>query len=291
MTEAAGYRLLLFDLDGTLLDSKRGIHPENLAVLKAYMAAGIGVGFATGRSPRCADSFAQLLKPSAPLIHFNGAVVRDWTKGEVLHHQRLSLPDALRALALGASLGAHANVYVADDILIARRSALSQESEVKDGVPHTVVADLTGFLSTAPAAPTKLLFITEPERIPALLSGLEEQGRGAFSVVNSEPTYVEVLPLGTSKGAAAAVLAAKLGLNASQVIAFGDNLNDVELLQSAGLGVAMDNSHPTLKARAHRVIGHHDTPAIATFLSQTLELIGGTLRPANAMIGGREHDS
>ena len=275
------YRLMLFDLDGTLLSSQRTIREDNVRALARAMAAGVHVAFCTGRPPRSAQRYVDIVEPNAPLIHFNGAVVRDARTGAVVHARALA-SDAVVASLLAADAHAlHANVYVDDDIWIERRSPTSLVSEDKDGVPHTVVADLRARVAKPNASAsagavagavsvTKVMLITDRERIPALTDAVARAVGAHASLVNSEPEYLEVLPPLTSKKTAAEALAAHLGLTLADVVAFGDNLNDLELLEAAGLGVAMANSHKDVLARVHTHIGDNDSDAIARFVDGLL---------------------
>ncbi len=260
------WKLLLFDLDATLLGPDRQVHPRNLELLVRLQRRGVFVSLATGRSPRSAAAVLRGLVPNAPAIHFNGAVLRDWRSGHDLLHRHLSLDDALASVAVAKRMGVHVNLYLGDEILIERRSAVSGASERKDGVPHRVVGDLQRLLGGSEAQVTKLLCIGEPRQFARFASEVRACTRSDCAVVNSEPDYFEVLPPGTNKGAGAAALAERLGFQLAEVMAFGDNLNDLELLQVCGLGVAMGDGHPQLRARADRVIGPHDQDSIAVFL-------------------------
>lgn len=267
------FRLVLLDLDGTLLNSARAIHGDNVRVLKALMARGVMVGFATGRPPLSVIPYARQLQANAPLIHMNGGLVREWRTGQVIWQRVLSTSTALAALGAARGVIEHVNVYVGDEIWIEARSPASLQSEAKDGVPHTLVPDLCARIEREQIKPHKLMLITQPEAIGALTSRVGASlgagdGEGA-SLVNSEPSYLEVLPRGCHKGAAAAHLAAHLGISMGEIVAFGDNRNDLELLGSCGLGVAMGNSHVEVLARVATHIGHHDSDAIARFIERT----------------------
>lgn len=262
------HRLLLFDLDATLLGPDRRIRPATLRVLERLEGRGVLASLATGRSPRSAAAVVHDFVPGAPAIHFNGAVLRDWSTGLDLLHHHLELRDALAAAAVARTMGVHVNLYLGDEILVERRSPVSVASETKDGVPHIVVGDLEAHLAGSDASPTKLLCIGEPRQFEAFAREVRRVARQEVAVVNSEPDYFEVLPPGVSKGAGVVALAEHLGIGLHQVLAFGDNLNDLELLEVAGLGVAMGDGHPALRERADVVIGPHDQDSIAVFLTE-----------------------
>lgn len=273
----AAYRLLLFDLDGTLLTQARRVHERNLEVLQELMRQGVLVSLATGRSPKSAAKHVQQLGPKVPLIHFNGALVRDVGTGEIVFQRKLPYAHALSALAVGAEMGLHANLYIDDDILIDHRTQVSRTSEAKDGVPHTVVGDLLEHLMDLRRDPIKLLFIGEPDLFEAFAEEVAMATSGGCEVVNSEPDYFEVLPPGVSKETAMVELALHLSVDIEEVIAFGDNLNDLEMLRSAGMGVAMGNSHEAVLKAADVVLDTNDTDAIAFFLECEFRVEKGRL--------------
>ncbi len=259
-------RLLLFDLDGTLLGPMRRVSSANAEALRCAMARGIRVGFATGRSKRSVQPWIEELEPNAPLILLNGGVVWDVAAGRALLERRLPWEDAHSALQVVAELGVHANLYLGDEVVIAHPSETSRRSEVKDGVPHTEVVDLLAHLEGQPNHPLKILCIDESGGIDTLAERLRPALTGGSVVVQSEPTYLEVLPPGVSKGAALSVVTEHTGIEPNDAVAFGDGLNDIELLEASGLGVAMGNAHPRVRECADVVIGPNDTDAIAAFL-------------------------
>lgn len=260
-------RLLLFDLDGTLLGPGRRVSEANARALRSAMDRGIQVGFATGRSLRSASPWVEALRPTGPLILLNGGMVWDVSARRPLLERHLPRADARAALAVAAELGVHANLYLGERIAIAHGSETARRSEVKDGVPHTVVGDLVAHLDGQSDDPFKVLCIDETGGIGALADRLRQVLEFGSVLVHSEPTYLEVLPPGVSKGAALSVVTEHTGIAPRDMIAFGDGLNDMELLAAVGRGVAMENAHPRLRDCADVVIGSHDTDAIAAFLA------------------------
>lgn len=262
------FRLILFDLDGTLLDSERKILPGSLRTLQTLMKQGVRVGLATGRTLRSVSPFLEVLKPNGPLILFNGALVWDAAKNRALREVLLPRELALRALELLPEFGdLHANLYVGQEILISGKTASSRESEIKDGVPHTVVGPLAEWLRAhAGASPIKIMLIGDPPRLQEFqdrFCGVSGQPCSPpCSMIPSEWNYLELMAKGINKGAALPEIEREYGISCDQIIAFGDNLNDVELIRGCGLGIAMGNAHEDLKRHARQVIGLHTTEAI-----------------------------
>jgi Cof subfamily protein (haloacid dehalogenase superfamily) len=205
------------------------------------------------------------------MILFNGARVWDPVERRYVFATDLARNEALAALDLARGVPAsHVNLYLGDEILISHRSELSVESEVKDGVPHTVVGDLAEWLEQQARDPIKLMLISEPERLEGFREEFLVRSDGSTNLIRSEHTYLELTRKGVNKGAALAAALKHYGIAREEVVSFGDNLNDIELLRSSGLGVAMENSHPGLKEVAGRVIGHHSTDAISRFIEENV---------------------
>ncbi|HUP57954.1 MAG TPA: Cof-type HAD-IIB family hydrolase, partial [Bdellovibrionota bacterium] len=267
------YQLLLFDLDGTLLTQDRRIAEENREALGRLMRAGVRVGLATGRTLRSAKPYADAIGANGPLILFNGARVWDRARGGFLFGRDLPRQEAFLALELKRRLpelaDAHVNLYVDDEILIEKRTERSMASEAKDGVPHTVVGDLSDWLKRRGGDPIKLMLIAGPEQLEIFQAEFDKRSSGVCDLIRSEREYLELTRKGVNKGSALGEMLALYGIPRSKVVAFGDNLNDVELLRESGLGVAMGNAHAGLKAVAGRVIGPHTTDSIRAFLEET----------------------
>jgi Cof subfamily protein (haloacid dehalogenase superfamily) len=240
------------------------------------MERGVRVGFATGRPPRSVRPYVEELAPTGPLVCFNGGLVWDLATERALASRELDVNDAAAALGIARELGVHANLYIGDDIFIEEESETSRASAEKDGVVQQVVGELAPFLHGRGQGPTKILFIAPPARLAKLHFALRERD-STNVLVNSEPDYLEMLPPDTSKGAALDAIVTACGVQIEHMCAFGDNLNDLELVERVGLGVAMANAHPDLKDRADVVIDDNSGDAIARFLEEELAWVDDVL--------------
>ncbi|HEX4925272.1 MAG TPA: HAD family hydrolase [Bdellovibrionales bacterium] len=277
------FRMILFDLDGTLLKESREISAKNLRTLKALMDRGIKVGLATGRSYRSVQPYVQQLQPNGPLILFNGAKVWCTTRQEFIYENTLSFEQAYIAMKLirefdeehaagGDISDIHVNFYAGNDVLISRKTPRSIESEIKDGVPHTVVGDLAAYLENNPKPPVKIMLIGDPATLNLFKAEYVRRSPEPTSLIHSEWNYLELMQNGINKGQTLKRIEQSYGCDAREIIAFGDNLNDLDLIRFTGLGVAMGNAHDDLKAIAKRTIGHHETDTIHEFLSEVFAL-------------------
>ena len=244
-----GVRLCYFDVDETLVDSGRNIPKELQDALSRCRQRGIRLALATGRKYDSARPYAQVIGADAPLILYNGARIQEPETGEILYDKKLDLNEAVAGLLLVKRHGLHVNLYLDDVIYIERETEVSRESAEKDGVAQKPVGDLIAFLKNEP---TKLLIIGPGEKLMALWTDFDQQLHKA-EVVHSEPTYLEILPAGVSKGAALQEVSKITGVPLSAIAAFGDSNNDIEMLKAAGLGVAVGNALDSVKAVADYV--------------------------------------
>lgn len=263
------YRLIVLDVDGTLVDRERRISAATLRALATAQAHGIRVTLATGRMYASALPYAQQIQADAPLILYNGARIQDPAGGAILYSSHLPRAQVVRALRLAQQFDVHANLYLGESIYIERVSEVSRESARKDGVNQVPVGDLVRFLEGRVDDPVKILMIGPDGRLEALAAAYRADGSGAEELphlVRSEATYLEIQPRGTSKGAGLIRVCGLLGIPASATMAFGDNLNDLEMIQAAGLGVAMGNAHADVKRAARVVAPSNDEDGVAAVL-------------------------
>lgn len=270
------YKMILFDLDGTLLKESREISTQNLRTLIRLMDEGVKIGFATGRTLRSVKPYADVLQPNGPLILFNGARVWDSSEKKFIYENGLSFEQAYCAMKLVREFkDVHVNLYVDDQIYISKKTERSIESEIKDGVPHTVVGDLADWLAARfdakeKSLPIKIMLISDPAILEVYETEFQNRVFEPCSLIHSEWNYLEIMQKGINKGQTLKRIEEHYGIKCSEIIAFGDNLNDLDLIKFCGLGVAMANAHGDLKAVADKTIGHHETDAIHEFLSEIM---------------------
>lgn len=246
-----GYALLVCDLDGTLIDDSGVLDPALVAAVRRAAERGLLISIATGRMPPAVDRYRDELRIRAPLIYYNGALIRDPLSGEDL----LSLTLPRGVLRHAYPVLAHAPVhplFYRDDRLYCLDESLPIRSYCdEEGLRVEVVPDPEDFLGLG--AFVKSLMIGHPDALPIIREALEGVvGEGA-KLLRTRSNYLEVVPAAASKGAALAELARHLGVDLERVIAVGDQENDVEMLQTAGMGVAMPHAPDFVRASADRV--------------------------------------
>jgi len=260
------FQLIALDLDGTVIDRDLVIHPDVRETIAAVQARGIHVTLATGRMFSAAMPFARELDIRAPIICYQGALVRHPLTGETLYHA--TMPADLAAAAVRVLLDADIFViaYIHDvHYIAAHRAELEaylafhpEENEI------VVTPDLERLV--ARTAPTKLLFVAEPQVVERELARLSDRFGEALAIVRSHAIFGELTAPHVSKGQALAALAQSLGVAREEVMAIGDQENDLSMITWAGLGLAMGNAVPAVRAQAHAVLPSVDEAGVACAL-------------------------
>ncbi|MEX2444650.1 MAG: Cof-type HAD-IIB family hydrolase [Alkalispirochaeta sp.] len=252
------YRLLATDIDDTILAPDGSLPDSNHAALQDLHRRGIAVVFSSGRATASLRRVAQgIVEPADDefLISFNGARVTSVLSGNVLLEHLIdpaTIAD-IAAYTRDHSLLIHGydgDTFVAEHTAPGHRERSEQYAR-DTGMEWTAVPELGTAL---PSGSAKLLVIGDHEELTEHRQALIEIGGGRLDVTFSKPTYLEVVPVGISKGSALAALAEHLSIPIAETVAVGDSLNDVEMIRAAGLGVAVANARDELKAVADVVL-------------------------------------
>ena len=248
------YRLLALDVDGTLVHDIDEVHfsPRLRKAVAEVVANNVYVTVATGRMFRSALKIATDLGFNAPLVCYNGALVQPMEGADPLFHLPVPTHLAKEIIAFTRERGLHLNAYVDDKLVTERHTPQAEFSSKVLKVPFELEPELDRLIERRPT--TKLVIITadpaEAGPLAAELSGLFD---GKLTITRSLPTYVEIVHPHVSKWRSIELLCDHLKVSIDQVIAVGDSYNDVEMLTSAGLGVAMGNAPADVKALADHV--------------------------------------
>lgn len=254
--------LLAIDLDGTLLTSKKAISPETLRALRAAReSAAVHVVLASARPPRTILPFYTQLDLRAPVIAYNGALACEPSSQRVLLHSPVPVKTARDIVALARQM--YPRVLVSAEILdrwYTDHLDAAYQTETAKLTRPDVIAPLDEWLTTDV---TKLLLLGKPRALAEIRQVLRKRARHQVAMVQTEEYLLQIMHATVSKAQALRVVAADLGVTADQVLAIGDNANDVGMLQWAGVSVAMANGHPTALGVADEVTGHHNDHGVA----------------------------
>ncbi|GAB4574604.1 MAG: Cof-type HAD-IIB family hydrolase [Anaerolineae bacterium] len=278
MTAPPQIRVIATDLDGTLLTSEHAISPRTERALKAAMARGVQVILATGKTVHSRQAVVARLGIATPGVFSQGLVLVD-ADGTVLYRRDLDAAVASPALAYAEARGYNA-VAIADGgtrILSEQASALTAFMEAHHEPPPALVGRLSVAVQNTPI--TKALIEVPPAEMPAVRAELAALLGKRAVLVQSMPQLLEILPPGASKGDGLRRLLAMLDISPDQVLALGDAENDLEMLTIAGIGVAMGNASPDLKAAADYVTASNDKDGVALAVERFVLQAGNGQHP------------
>jgi hypothetical protein len=186
------------------------------------------------------------------VILYNGGQVLDFEAGRLVYDRRLPRAAAREVLLLARrDPEVQPHLFLDDRVYVERPHPLTDAYAADDGLDYEVVPAFDHLLG---ADPHKILVIGTPERVRAFHRIIRDAGVTVHAVP-SEPTYLEILPPGVSKGTALRAMTDALGIDPAAVVAVGDSWNDLEMLEAAGVGVAMGQAPEDVRARAGHVCG------------------------------------
>jgi len=244
------YKLLVIDLDGTIIDINGAISDEDKAALAGASAAGVRVCLSTGRVVNACHSIINSLSLNGCHIFYDGALVCDSPKTKEIYCNPLEAKDIKRAVEFTRANDIYLELYTSDRFYSEKPNWSDEIHTNYFGVAPTIT-DLSGIWDRERILKAEILVHNEAEQAEAELFMNEFNGSLGFSIARSpsfpEIDFVNIVNPGVSKGAALKALAAHHGISLEEVIAIGDGLNDITLLEVAGTAVAMGNAFPEVK--------------------------------------------
>jgi Cof subfamily protein (haloacid dehalogenase superfamily) len=268
-------KLIAIDLDGTLLNDKKQITEDNINAINAASKQGVSVVLCTGRPITGIKRYLaqlELNNPNEYAITYNGALAQTLT-GETLIKHTLSFEDYLAAEAFSHEVGVHFHVDGKNHIYTANQNistyTVGESFLVEMGLRYRAVDEMNPELEMP-----KVMFIDDPAVLGAARDRIFERFADDFSVVQSEPYFVELMPKNVSKGNAVSELANRLGLELDQVMAIGDQGNDLSMIKAAGTGVAMANAIDEVKANAQFITANNNDSGVARAIEKFVLEVG-----------------
>ncbi len=256
------YKMLVLDLDDTLLRDDYSISDRNKQRLMEAQAAGVKVVLASGRPTPAMMQFADELRLAdfdSYLIAFNGAVILSLKQQQVLFEQSLTKDEVHSLHDFSKRHDLHIITY-SDRGVVSETHSPYIDVELKlTGLPHHKV---DCFKSEIQQPAVKCILLEEPQYLKKMEQLLKAE-REDLSVARSKPFFLEVMPQGIDKAAALDYLAQKLNITADEIIAVGNAGNDLSMIEYAGLGVWVDNVSPELRDRADAIVSSNNSDGVA----------------------------
>lgn len=264
-------KLIAMDLDGTLNNDEKRITKKTIAALMAAQQRGIRLALASARPSPGLYKERDILRMGefgGILMSYNGGRIVDAATGKTLFETAMDIRQTKRVLRFLETLPVTPILDDGKQFYVTDRTGYKVEYECwNNGMVCSEVENLSDFLDFAPV---KILMSVMPEKLSAVQQRIAAFLPEELTVVQTAPFYLEIIPKRINKGQGVLDICGALGIKAEEVIAFGDAANDIPMLRSAGIGVAMDNAAQNVKQEADYVTLSNNDDGIAAALEKLL---------------------
>jgi len=280
------FKLIALDIDGTLMNNDYELTERTRKALKKAMDLGLKVTIATGRYYPSTRRIARSIPINAPIVTNDGALIKDVFTNETILEKPLPLETAYEILELAASFPSfkiqifmnETKIYVGVNNKIMQFHRLlnfCRRHPIKNSInflrdfifiPSQNVINIDGAKRAMKQSPAKIVIYGDDGELKEFKNELIKRYKNSIFLTSAIPRCVDVLNGEISKAKGLEVLAKLLGIKREEIIAVGDNFNDMEMLKFAGLGVAMGNAPDMVKQTADLVTDSNDQDGVAKLI-------------------------
>ena len=258
------YQMIVLDLDGTLMTSRNEITERTKNSLIRLQERGGKDVLASGRPPKGIHPLAELLelpKYGSFILAFNGSRIYDCRDYKCIFERNLPTAVIPELYHFAVDNGFSILAYDEENIYSSPRPIHYCDYETK--VNNISIKEMENFVSDINFPIPKCLIVGDPEKAVLLEEKLKKRYHGILNISRSMPFFIEVNPRNTDKGNSLMCLLNGMGVNPEQVVCCGDGGNDIPMIETAGLGVAMGNAGDDVKAAADFITRSNDNNGIA----------------------------
>lgn len=265
------YKALALDLDGTLVNSKKELSQGNKKAIWRAIDSGLAVILATGRPTLGVMPLAKELeldKRGGFILNYNGGRIAECRSGKIIVEHVLP-PECIQAIGECAKkAGVYACTYTKNQIVA---ESDTDEYVLKEAFCNgTTVKKVDDFVKFVDYSVNKCLVVGEHEKLLPVQAQLKKTFPDKLEAFFSESYFLEVVPPNVSKSEGLKQIAKALNINLEEMAACGDGLNDIPMLETAGLGIAMANAYDEVKAVADMLAPSNDDDGVAWVIENVI---------------------
>ncbi|TDD78882.1 Cof-type HAD-IIB family hydrolase [Flavobacterium caseinilyticum] len=254
------YKMLVLDMDDTLLTDDHTISNENKVMLSKARELGVHIVLASGRPTPAMIAYAKELHlDNSYMISYNGAVITDLKEDKVIFEQTLTQEQIHELYDYSLKSKTHIITYVNGKIV---SETDSEYIEIEKNITGLVHNKVVSFKDEVQSSAVKCILLEEPNYLKEVEKDLKA-AMPHLSVSMSKPFFLEVAQNGIDKGASIKFLAEKLNILQSEIIAVGNAGNDLTMIEYAGLGVWVDNVDPELRDKGDVIVASNNNHGVA----------------------------
>jgi Cof subfamily protein (haloacid dehalogenase superfamily) len=261
------YKMIVVDMDDTLLTDDHIISEENKEMIFKAQEMGVYVVLASGRPTSAMTAYAKELKMdyyNSFMISFNGSTITDLKEDKVLFEHALTKEQIHSLYDFSQQNNTHIITYLGEQIISERHSEYIDIESTITGLELLIVPSFKDAVTTSAV---KCLLLEEPSYLKSVEAVLKN-AMPDLSVCMSKPFFLEAAPNGIDKAAAIQVLAEKLNIHQSEIIAIGNAGNDLTMVQYAGLGVWVDNVDAELREFGDVIVASNNDHGVAEVIKR-----------------------
>jgi Cof subfamily protein (haloacid dehalogenase superfamily) len=259
------YKMIAMDLDGTLTNSEKIITPKTKEALMKAQEQGIRLVLASGRPTRGIENLAEeleLAKNGGFILSYNGGQIIECATGKILHSQTLPNKVCQRVIALAKIFYANLATYDGKNLVCLEKHDMYAEIEAKINDMTIIQPDNYEAFVEQIDVP-KFLMLEDEHHLVRIQNAIKPAITPYCECFTSAPYFLEITPKGIDKGKSMDKLLNYADLTREELVTFGDGMNDLPMIEIAGLGVCMANGRDELKEAADYVTLSNDEDGIA----------------------------
>ena len=267
------YSLIVSDFDFTLADDNRRVSSRTKKAINDYIAHGGKFMLCTGRVFPSAQSEAKALGLTGEVIAYNGSLVADIETGERYIESFIEKSVAIKVLKEFEKMtDVVTQLYLNDVICVVKDNVYTREYCKECGLDfYETNEPLSTYLEKTSALVTEILVMASPEKVLDLYKEYLAKNSPDYTVISSEANFLEFISPKANKGIALKSYCEKYGINKENVACFGDNYNDIFMIEYAGLGVAVQNGVEELKQKADYVCPSNNDDGVAKTIEKIIK--------------------
>ena len=264
------YKIIVLDLDDTLLKSSGEISENNKKALKMAQEKGIKVILASGRPTFAMKSLAnelELNKYGGYILSFNGSQIIDCKNNNVLFEVALEKQQIAELYEISLNNNVFIHTYIGDEIVTPKNNEYTEIEKQITGMPIKVCEN---FIDILPEKCSKVILLEEPSYLKELEKNLMSFTNEKMTMSITKPFFLEFMNKEVDKGKSLLKLCDILNINREEVIAMGDSYNDISMLKVAGVSIAMENAVKEVKEIANFITETNENDGVAKAIEKYL---------------------
>lgn len=259
------YKAIALDIDGTLLNSRKEVTPEVLRQVRRLQDAGVPVMIASGRPEQGISHVAKSIGMDTLggyILSFNGGKITEFKSGRVVYNKTIPVEYNDEIIDYAVKIPESTVLTYENGAIITENPEIEYVA-VESQVVRMPVKKVASLKERAVFPVNKFLVVGNPQILQREVGPMAEKFQGRLNIFQSEPFFIEVVPLGIDKAESLDYLLSTLGFTGEELLACGDGGNDITMIKYAGMGVAMENACEEVKKAAQYITDSCDNDGVA----------------------------